>query len=91
MKLVKLLIKALVITGISTTGVAFAKTTPVLKAEPVQTINFNSEVKADISSTLKQMVTELAPVKPQLSDAMTINLTKKDNSQLVAKNTLIAE
>ncbi|GHF95519.1 hypothetical protein [Thalassotalea marina] len=91
MKLVKLLINALVITGIGSTSVAFAKTTPILKAEPVKVTEIKASIKAEISTTLQQMVSEIAPLQPVNSEMMTINLTKKDNSQLIAKNTLIAE
>lgn len=91
MKLVKLLINALVITGIGSTSVAFAKTTPMLKAEPVKVTEVQAGIKADISATLKQMVSEITPVQPVKTEVMTINLTKKDNSQLIARNSIIAE
>lgn len=90
MKLLNKLINAIIITGLSST-VAFAKTTTILKAEPVKAADIVATVQLEMKKELATLSLELAP-KKELMTISQLNMgEKKTDLALVAKHSVIAE
>jgi hypothetical protein len=88
MKLAKILINALVITGLSA-STAFAKTSTILKAEPVKAADIKISAQQMLKTELKALTIEFAPMVNTNNVKQANN--RKGKTPLLAKHTLIAE
>ena len=90
MKLINKLINAIIITGLSST-VALAKTTTILKAEPVKAADIVATVQLEMKKELATLSLELTPKKSLVTISQLNMGDKKTDLALVAKHSVTAE
>ena len=90
MKLVKKILSSIIITGLSA-NTAFAKTTVILKADPVKTSDIVVLAQSDIKAELDAIKIDVKPIIKFESSYLAAKVTEKVDSQTVEKQKATAE